>query len=281
MKRFEVLYGHQQRKPIPFTDEPGIPGLLVATWRGFMAVIRVEGDTLDKLQLWTLSIEFQGSLVVFLCCLAFARTSPNVRISCIFLLAIFYMGLSLWPLSLFLAGMILAEMRLRRRSIERSEICRTAATTMSWWALFIASLFFGGWPTHGNVGSTFAFRYFNWIPTGPVARPRFWQSISAVLMLASLEHIPLLQGLLNSSCLLYLGEISYSLYLIHWVIAQNTGTRGSILAAVKAGYPPGVAWAAVVAIVISLCIWAADIYWRVVDQQCVRYSRWLARRLRI
>ncbi|PMB71080.1 hypothetical protein BM221_003544 [Beauveria bassiana] len=103
MKRFEVLYGHQQRKPIPFTDEPGILGLLMATWRGFMAVIRVEGDTLDKLQLWTLSIEFQGSLVVFLCCLAFARTSPNVRISCIFLLAIFYMGLSLWPLSLFLA----------------------------------------------------------------------------------------------------------------------------------------------------------------------------------
>ncbi|KAM3556771.1 hypothetical protein ARSEF4850_005388 [Beauveria asiatica] len=149
MKRFEVLYGHQQRRPIPFTGEPGMLGLLVATWRGFMAVIRVEGDALDKLQLWTLSIEFQGSLVVFLCCLAFARTKPNVRISCIFLLAIFYMGLSLWPLSLFLAGMILAEMRLRRRVIERSGPCRTAAT-ISWWALFTASLFFGGWPTHGN-----------------------------------------------------------------------------------------------------------------------------------
>ncbi|KAM3515431.1 hypothetical protein MY11210_000993 [Beauveria gryllotalpidicola] len=77
MKRFEVLYGHQQRKPIPFTSEPGLLGFLKATWRGFMAVIRVEGDAQDKLQLWTLSIEFQGSLVVFLCCLAFARTKPN------------------------------------------------------------------------------------------------------------------------------------------------------------------------------------------------------------
>ncbi|KAK2015452.1 acyltransferase [Colletotrichum eremochloae] len=230
---------------------------------------------------WTLSIEYQGSLLVFMCCLAFARTSAPVRIFCVFALLAFFLHHAQWQSCLFLAGMILGDIRHVRQKLPPLEGRAHKVASTASWLLLVVSLFFGGWPTHGDGYAAAWYSWFAWVPTSGVEPMRFFVGVGAIGLVAALENLPVLQRGLCSRAILYLGEISYSLYLLHWLIARSSPVWGLRYRMLDAGYSMGFAWTATFVIMMVFCIWLGDIHWRLFDQKSVRFSHWLTKTLGI
>ncbi|OBR16320.1 Hard surface-induced protein [Colletotrichum higginsianum IMI 349063] len=252
---------------------------LCQTWRDIIAVVIGAFPPAAMPQVWTLGAEYQGSLVIFLCCLAFSRVGPATRMSFVTAVFCWQWHVGYWQTGLFLAGMVLADLRLLRPglpSLRRGTKMVLAAA--NWFMLFMA-LWLGGWPIYGEGGSTLGFTYFDWIPTGNVPQNRFWHGVSAIALVSSLENMAggRLQSWLNARWVLYLGEISYGLYLVHWMIAMNSLTKGTVLQLrLEPGWSDLTAWMVGFAVSMPLCIWVADLHWRLVDKRSVKLARRLS-----
>ncbi|GKT39835.1 uncharacterized protein ColSpa_00016 [Colletotrichum spaethianum] len=255
-------------------------------WAEFRQTVVSRNSPATMPQIWTLSVEYQGSLLVFLCCQALAPVATVQRF--LIMAALFWWQWSLghWALGLFLAGMIIADLReLRPKLPTLGKRTKYVAGAANWFMLFM-SLFLGGWPLQGNGGVTLGFSYFNWVPTGNIPQQWFWYSVSAIMLVVSLENMPggKLQSWLNAQWVLYLGEISYGLYLVHWMVWMNRLTKGNIVSLMTA---PGwmsfwaswsnfVAWLVGFMMALPFCIWIADLHWRFVDKSSVRMAKWLS-----
>ncbi|KAM0417171.1 hypothetical protein ACHAPT_012808 [Fusarium lateritium] len=62
--------------------------------------------------LWTIPIEFRGSMVLFLTVLGLARARPSVRMATVAGLVVYSMAKEHWDVALFLSGIVLAESNL-------------------------------------------------------------------------------------------------------------------------------------------------------------------------
>ncbi|KDN71059.1 putative acyltransferase [Colletotrichum sublineola] len=175
---------------------------------------------------WTLSAEYQGSLLVFLCCMAFAQAHALVRISFVFSLLIFYFNQGAWPQCLFLTGMLLADVRHGRERLPSLPGPARMVVTVALCILLIIGLFLGGWPALGNGWAGAGWSSLTWLSTFGVHPLRYFTSVGAVAVLVALENLPALQRGFNTRLALYLGEVSYSVYLVHWVAGKCFLTAG-------------------------------------------------------
>ena len=255
--------------------QPSLTAELTFMLKEFNTMIATAVGTQTMPQGWTISTEYRGSILIFLCCLSFCRTSPLIRILFVGAILCYQMYLAHWELALFLYGMILADIRHMRAKMEELLGTSRKIVDVSTWVLFIAALFFGGWPIYGNGGGSMWYNYFAWVPTGNVPQQRFWHSVSAMMLITSLENLPALQKCLNWKPILYLGEISYGLYLVHWMVGMNLFTKGLVIRLRSEGYAHLLAWAAGASITFPLCFWVADLHWRLVDQKTIKLTRWL------
>ncbi|KAK1994290.1 acyltransferase [Colletotrichum falcatum] len=230
---------------------------------------------------WTLSTEYQGSLLVFMCCLVFARTSAPVRIFCVLALLAFLLQLSLWHYCLFLAGMILGDIRHVRKKLPALEGRARRAVNAATWLLLAVSLFLGGWPMRDDGYAAAGYSWFTWAPTFGIEPMRYFPSVGAVGLVAALENLPVIQRGLTSRCILYLGEISYGVYLVHWLVGRSSATWGLRYRMLESGYSLGFSWTLTFVIMLVLSIWVGDINWRLFDQKSVRFSHWLSKKLGI
>ena len=246
------------------------------TMQQFIRMLSTNVGTPTMPQGWTIATEYQGSILMFLCCLAFGRVVPWIRMALVTGIFGFHMYIGSWELALFMVGMLLADVRHFRAQMPEMLKSTRRRVAMISWIVFGLSLFLGGWPIYGDGDKTLGFSYFAWIPTGNVPQQRFWHSASAIMLVSSLENLPMLQKWLNAKPILYLGEISYGLYLVHWMIGMNVLTKGTIIKLRSQGTRPILAWAAGIIISLPLCIWAADLHWRLVDRKSVRLARWLS-----
>ncbi|KAK2038687.1 acyltransferase [Colletotrichum somersetense] len=230
---------------------------------------------------WTLSAEYQGSMLVFVCCLAFARTSAPVRILCVLVILAFFLHQAMWAPCLFLAGMILGDIRqLRQKRPPLEGLARGAVSAASWLVL-VASLFLGGWPMEDTGYTAAGYSWLAWAPTFGIRPLFFFTSVGAVGLVAALENLPILQRGLSSRGMLYLGEISYGLYLVHWLVSRSFAVWGLKYRMLDAGYTMGCAWSVTFVIMLVLTVWLGDVNWRLVDQKSVRFSHWLIKKLGI
>lgn len=106
---------------------------------------------------------------------------------------------------------------------------------------------------------------------------RFWVSIGGVLFVFTLSNSSLLQRTFTSRFAQYLGDISYSLYIVHgpilftfgaWFMNRFSGNEG--------GYEYAEVFIVACALNTVLCIWIADLFWRGVDRRCVGFARMFA-----
>ncbi|GKT82697.1 acyltransferase [Colletotrichum tofieldiae] len=223
---FYVAPGRQPHGPVA----NGVWSQITFIWRTLITIITQSTTATIMPQGWTLSVEYQGSL------------------------------LKLPPL---LAG-----------------AAHKAANVASW-LLLVFALFLGGWPTHGNGYAAAGYSWFTWVPTAGIDPTRLFPSIAAVALVAALENLPVLQRCLNSRWVLYLGEISYGLYLVHWVVGRSFATWGLKYQMLDAGYSMATAWSVTFVIMLVLSIWLGDVYWRLVDRKSVQLAQWLSRKLGI
>lgn len=234
-------------------------------------------------QLWTLHDEHMGSLLVFLCCLAFARTRTLVRMSLVSACAAWQFHVEHWANFLFLAGMLIAD--LRHALDARPDLTKTygRARAVYCFCILVMALFFGSWPYMGDPNQCVGFRHFaNWGATASPAmpQPRLMYTLAASATVFALEGLPMGRALFNTAPILYLGEISFSFYLLHWFIG-NTWAKRTALWMVGLGYTPFSSAMAAISITVVTGIWCSDLLWRFGDVKSVQFARWLSKRLGI
>ncbi|GME41043.1 Acyltransferase 3 [Neofusicoccum parvum] len=143
---------------------------------------------------------------------------------------------------------------------------------------------------------------------------RFWQSIGAVLALHAICNAAVLRRPFQTPLAQYLGKVSYAFYLVHGPVLHSLGFvtmrwlfgvagRYKYIEPVDQGQVPGAGAAADAELpkvvdagtmgnasfaaclfvgwvfLLAVSIWLADIFWRVVDIPCVKFTRWVEYRV--
>ncbi|KAI0152006.1 acyltransferase family-domain-containing protein [Hypoxylon sp. NC0597] len=266
--------------------------------------------------LWTLPIEFRGSLVVFWLLLSLSRVANAIRMLFVFGVALYCLYFVHWAEFLFVGGMLLADLqfhlsgceeynepgdlevgiRRRRSRVLISTAHRRRACTVGCHILrittslvsFIGALYLLGMPKleraaaetpgFGVLASMIPER---WRDAG--LPDHFWLSIAAVWLVLSIDRAPFLQRVFTCRFSQYLGQISYSLYLVHLAILHSFGFRMGKFFVELTGYETELRYfmgvLAAVVVFWTIAIWVADLGWRFVDAKVVRFSFWMYNRI--
>lgn len=270
----------------------------------------VQPNTLEHA--WTLPFEYRGSLVVFLLCIACARLTPRCRKLCLIAFALWALHWIRWDVFCFTAGMFLAELRFRplfssSDSTSKPEPLPHSATDdltpcRPWTKIaratplrlvigllaLVPAIIVCGWPDAGADMGVQPYAALNTVFTPGHYRGTdvdfLYASVGAVAVLASLEALPPLQWLLSTAPFRYLGEISFSFYLLHLLLINMLSANILIFLRDTWGWDYGRAFALMWVITAGGTVLAADLFWRGVDETCVRLSRkisdWLIARPR-
>ncbi|KAK1534953.1 acyltransferase [Colletotrichum costaricense] len=205
-------------------------------------------------QLWTIPVEFDGSLIVFLAHVAFHRVRPSVRISFLVCLLIYNIHSGYWQFFLFLSGLLLAALRFygddedtdnesngygwetlphlsspsywRREGlrgfnapislIKSSKTYGISKKTLQI-ASFIGALWLLSFPEgSGSVAQTPGYRNLSWLtPARYGEGDGLWIPIAAVWLVFTIDQSQFIQQLFTGRVIQYLGRISYAIYLVH------------------------------------------------------------------
>jgi len=254
-------------------------------------------------------IEYRGSIVIFVVLLALckAKQAPRIVIMTIFVAYILKIGH--WEMCLFLGGMLLAEIQFLRREIFPEQSSRPNDLTsplasrkgltshlqkylqhLLTFCLLLMGLFLVGFPDLKSESTPGLVRIHEWTPEPYRAFyliQKFWNTLGALLVLTAIsfsppmgiaeDSTPLLQIPYNTALAQYMGDISFSLYMVHGPI--NYGIGWAMLVAAKAAGPEqSYLWAfgKFFVVVLGLSIWVADIFWRLVDSQSTIFGKWIA-----
>ncbi|KAK1539015.1 acyltransferase [Colletotrichum costaricense] len=275
---FSAFYALNSTEPMgPVAD--GFWSHVYYVWTTLITIITSGSANTVMPQGWTLAAEYQGSLLVFLACMAFIRMSPMVRLPATVLLLIYSFNLQRATNCLFIAGMFIADFRLFRAKLpDLPKMVRTAVTVTSW-LLLVPIIFLGCWPMHGDATQAPIYSWFAGFNTFGFGVHPFFQGTCAVALVLVLENLPVLQRVLNTKPVLYLGEVSFSFYLVHWGCGKNFLSYGLKLKMLAVGYSLIVSWSTLFVIAMLSIIVLGDLHWRLVDQKSVTFSHWLAKRL--
>lgn len=154
--------------------------------------------------------------------------------------------------------------------------------------LFLTGIYLGTGPRK-YVNETPGYKYlYTLIPKQYIDAPEhtatFWPSIGGIFLIFSLEMAPFLQSIFTTRFAQYLGEISFSLYMVHlqieytlgeWIVPKCMNLTGG-WANGQIGFVTGMLLA--LAVCWPVTFWVADVFTRVVDERCVRFARWVSDR---
>jgi peptidoglycan/LPS O-acetylase OafA/YrhL len=152
--------------------------------------------------LWTMSYEFFGSLVVYLFVILFGRYR---RRDWVYALAIVSFGRSYYLA--FILGMVLSDLATRERNIFHAVRHKGYFV-----ALLLIGLFMGSYPSEAPLPGTL------YAGLARVMNVRTSQIIGAALVMIALLNSRRLQTLFSKRPFLFLGRISFSLYVLHLLV---------------------------------------------------------------
>lgn len=267
--------------------------------------------------LWTLPVEFECSLMLFMCQAAFNRIRPNVRVIFMFGLAIFTMKYVYWQYFLFLCGMIVCDLQFAALEEKNSPTSASSSTTTvsstttgllgtaaAYYArgrrfyarhqtaigifFFVLSLYILSTPEaiRGAVGTPGFKTMIKWVPQHHQQTHNtdyFWVPIGAALLVYTVDCTPALQRIFTLPFPQYLGKISYSMYLAHGPVLFTAGHWFVIQTTKLTGlqgqvrYGLGVGLSAIPFWFVLICL--ADLATRTLDKWSLSLGRLLYERL--
>jgi peptidoglycan/LPS O-acetylase OafA/YrhL len=250
--------------------------------------------------LWTIPVEFAQSLILFVTILGLSRCITNVRL---LLLAgitafCFYSG-QLYVVE-FLGGMFIAEVTLlqdsslttppsspiflpkytlneKPKKAECSSTIKRKLVQAFWFANIASGLFIASW-TNNHVDEVWGLRFLDAHTPEPYEGQRVWFCLGAFQIVAACTQLRCLQNIFTTPIALYLGNISYALYLTHNLCLRILEPRVKWLDHVfgKATlWGRQLSWLGGLVLFLPIIICVADIFWRVVDTPTVKFARWL------
>lgn len=264
---------------------PPPPDFLTALKDGlYGALVGLPGATASNGSLWTMSVEYAGSLLliaVFVAVRPFRGQPREIALTIAIFVTLGILGHFLY-LSLFAFGAALRLADLRKR------LADMPARDWMMAACLVLGLFLGTIPYAQTRGPML-----DWLVAHALVHPQtgwqaddgpfrgipdatFWHAVGAFLILIAADNWPFLRRQLDRWIPQFFGRVSFPLYLIHVPILLSVGC-GMFLALLHLDIGPGLAWTvAMIAFVLSACLlsWAAT---PVIEEPAVRWSADMAR----
>lgn len=230
-------------------------------------------------QLWSVALEYRGSMVVFVTLLALSRTQLVGRLMVEISMIVHAFAHKRWDVALFTSGMLMAELDVHIHSSPvRATFMRKKGVKLCLLTSLLLGIWLSGFPRDEGIQSYgYAFLGQVW-PFGEYRR-RFWLGISAILVVAPMPYLPSIQQFFNCRIAVYLGKISFSLYLIHglgnrtvgsWLLHSTHQILGN-----KGYWACATSFAITSILYLPLIIWSADVFWRAVDLPSMRLAKWI------
>ncbi|EWY91448.1 hypothetical protein FOYG_08552 [Fusarium oxysporum NRRL 32931] len=183
--------------------------------------------------LWSIPIEFKGSVVIFTAQMAFSRCSKNARLWCETGLIFYFMYIADGSFySMFTAGMLLCDLDLlaSKGDLPRWMARLEPAKEFIFYHLLIFSLFLGGVPSENRnveqLAKNRGFYYLSWFkPQAVFDYKWFYLFYASVFLVASVPRIFWLKSFFETRFCQWLGRISFALYLVHGPVLWTIGER--------------------------------------------------------
>lgn len=241
---------------------------------------------------WTIPIEFKGSLLVFVTVSGLAGRSQRLRRVCIWAGFGYWAWYGHWDLMLFLAGVGLAEWRASRIDDEETEKTRPKTglnMRLIYSVLVFIAVYLLAMP-EGNENVANSPGYITLATTLTPKRwqdhwgpSRWWPCMGAILIVATLDQAGPQSGFqkaFTSRFAQSLGDISFSLYLLHGIAIYAVGVRvlGFYISIFGGesdlGYVVSLVMSAKV--FLPFLFWISKIFTEVVDKGAVNLARRIA-----
>ena len=190
--------------------------------------------------LWSIPLEFRGSVFVWITTLSFARSSPHIRLY-LDLGLIFYLTCIVdgWYCACFMIGLFLCEFDVLADKNRLPGLFARLKTSQNWmyWVMMLMAMYLAGvtsiqHSTDPKVDveelrtTSPGWYYLSFLVPGAFSDYRwFYRIISGGLIMIAVPRIPLLKRFFESRFCQYLGKVSYALYLVHGPILWSLGDR--------------------------------------------------------
>jgi peptidoglycan/LPS O-acetylase OafA/YrhL len=263
----------------PFTH--GLPALLRYidqesnpwTWDSYM-------EGFYNPQLWSIALEYRGSMVVFLSVLGLARSRTCIRIATESAIIIHAFGHKRWDVALFMSGMLIAEMDVlvhtstARKAFMQKKLTKTLLITS-----LLVGIWLSGYPRDHSLES-YGYGFLKDIPPHNLYRRRFWLAISSIMIIAPLPYLPSIQNFFTTKLLKYLGRISFALYLVHGLGNRTIGLSilhwtGTIFGT-EGDWTTNVLRCGVsLGLYVPIILWWSDIFYRAIDAPSAQFAKWV------
>ncbi|KAF4632894.1 hypothetical protein G7Y89_g5231 [Cudoniella acicularis] len=312
--------GWYRALPLHSTDglPPALPSLTEHFWHWKNHMVGIAWPFQDVMpnsptqvpyngHLWTIAIEYYGSMIVYVVVLGFSRCKAWVRMLGVGGTACAAMHFERWDIFLFLSGVMLAELSLMKVNVAERFEFEYASEKGSWWSQFWDDSALERWsrllPTMNYFLCVFALYLLSyaggsWIEYEPGPGPfheylmswtpqrywslwfgfeRFWTTIGGVILVFTISRSSVLQSPFTTPLAQYLGDISYALYIVHGPILFTAGTWFyDTYGQVEGIWQWGAAFAGAALFNTILCVWAGDLFWRGIDVKSVEFAKWFA-----
>jgi peptidoglycan/LPS O-acetylase OafA/YrhL len=246
------------------------------------------------IHLWTIPVEFRNSIILFATLVGLSKLRSRVRIILAVMLWGFSIACNQGETALFMAGMAIAEYILIREEAEDAMLpmttlgdtqtrIRKSLRRVGWCVLCVFGLHLLSWPMSKSETSLgFA--------TIDSMTPRFittrsgdlWERLGATIFIFALSGCDLLRRPFETPFAIYLGKISFPLYIVHGPLNHMLGLSLVEMFRGVIGMETFVAYE--VCVVLAFCfnavvvVWVADIVMRLVDKPSVSLGRALQKR---
>lgn len=238
--------------------------------------------------LWTISIQFRGSMILALVLLGSAKLNTRTRSATCGLLWAYSMYHRRWDVGLFLSGMLLSERNVLKfrenvaitpiptRNFTLAQRAFMRAKQSMFLLMLLIGIYLCSYPRSPGSG-----KYtpgFMWM-ANMVDGSRFWHSCGVVLIIWAMDNTEIIQKIFTLGVFRYLGKISFSLYLIHGPALHIFGySLVPRFVGMTTGDMQSDVWLGTMLAFLVVCplvIWIADVFWRLVDQPCARLTAYI------
>lgn len=278
--------------------------------KNFSFVFRTGGEPMFKynFHVWSIPVEFRGSIIVYTAQLAFSRCTRNARLWCEVALIFYFMYIvDGWFGSMFMSGMLLCDLDLLAESKNLPRIFSKLEPfkTYIFYGLFVISILLGGVPSHKTeveiLRNTPGWYYLSFLkPQAVFDYKWFYLFWAATFIVAAVPRIWWLKSFFENRFNQYMGRICFAFYLVHgpvlWILgnriysavgyARETHAVGipnwiNAFPITQAG-PMGFElsfWLPQL-ILLPVTLWLAELVTKTVDEPSVRFSSWLYKKVK-
>jgi peptidoglycan/LPS O-acetylase OafA/YrhL len=257
---------------------------------------------LELQQLWTIPLEYFGSMCVFLMLIVNSQLRPEWRKFNLIGSVMMAFWTGHWSVGTFLSGMLIAETEPLEEDYnlghklegisetKRGSLVRRILFNIFWFFTLIVGIFLAGWPEAKFPRDPIMGKLPSYSPQH-LARENgikwFWLGISGVMITWCVFQSTKLQRIFTTRLALYFGDISYSIYIVHYHLTLSLSHHIHRWANNIFGDPRSthltqlVAVAFELSILLFISVWQAHVFWKWVDIPSVNFSKWVERKARL